>query len=121
MNNINKYGLSVSPCIVPLCTCIGFVFSNYSPIYIVVELLYIFPIISIASSGYPRSSIIVSSLAWSMDPKAFLKFMYRMCMSWLINLTSSSTTMSFRICLVVLFSYLIPLGYFVVFDFFHHM
>jgi hypothetical protein len=28
-----------------------------------------------ASVGYPRSFIIVKSLAWSMDPKAFLKSM----------------------------------------------
>ena len=36
--NIKKrYGLSVSPCIVPLCICIGFVFPKCSPMNMVLE------------------------------------------------------------------------------------
>ena len=36
-NIINKYGLSVSPCIVPLCIGIGFVFPKYSLVNIVLD------------------------------------------------------------------------------------
>ena len=33
----NRYGLSVSPCIVPLCIGIGFVFPKCSPVNMVLE------------------------------------------------------------------------------------
>ena len=32
-----------------------------------------FPMRCMASDGYPRSFIIARSLAWSIEPKAFLK------------------------------------------------
>jgi hypothetical protein len=72
---MNKYGLRVSPCIVPLWMCIGLVLSKNYPTYIVVEFVYILPTSFVASIGYPRSSIMASSLAWSMEPNAFLKSM----------------------------------------------
>ena len=63
-NNIRKrYGLRVSPCMVPLCIGIGLVLPKCSPIGMVFEWEYIFPISIIASSGYPRSFITVSSRA----------------------------------------------------------
>ena len=34
---INRYGLSVSPCMVPLCIGIGCVLPKYSPMYVVVD------------------------------------------------------------------------------------
>ena len=74
--NIKKrYGLSVSPCMVPLCMGIGFVLPKYYPKKIVLECKYMLPIIWIASSGYPKSFMMANSLAWSIDPNAFLKSM----------------------------------------------
>ena len=40
-----------------------------------VEFVYMFPISSTVSRGYLKSFISVRSLAWSMDPKMFLKSM----------------------------------------------
>jgi hypothetical protein len=37
MNIKKRYGLSVSPCIVPLCIGIGFVFPKCSPVNMVLE------------------------------------------------------------------------------------
>ena len=51
-----------------------------------------FPIRVTASSGYPRSFVMANSLAWSREPKAFLKSMYNKYMSWFVNLASSSAT-----------------------------
>jgi hypothetical protein len=39
------------------------------------------PIRLMASCGYPRSFIMANSLAWPMDPNAFLKSMYNKYMS----------------------------------------
>ena len=72
----NRYGLSVLPCIVPICMGMGFVFPKCSPVNIVLEFEYMFPIKVTASSGYPRSFIMANNLAWSREPKAFLKSMY---------------------------------------------
>ena len=69
--NIRKrYGLSVSPCIMPLCMGIDFVFPKCSPVNMVLEFRVT------ASSGYPKSLVMASSLAWSREPKAFLKSIY---------------------------------------------
>ena len=75
--NIKKrYGLSVSSCIVSLCIDIGFVFPKCSPMNMVLEFEYMFLIRDTASSGYPKSLVMASSLAWSREPKAFLKSIY---------------------------------------------
>jgi hypothetical protein len=105
---MNRYGLSVSPCIVPLWMWIGFVCPTCLPVYIVVELVYMLPTSSIASREYPRSSMIVRTCGWLMDPNAFLKSMYSMYMSWFVSLASSSIAISVCICLVVFFSCLNP-------------
>ena len=47
----NKYGLNVSPCMVPLCRGIGFVLPKCSPVNMVLECVWIFPIIVIVFSG----------------------------------------------------------------------
>ena len=57
----------------PSADCDRDVVPKWSPVRIVEESLYMFPTISTASVGKPRSSIMASNLAWSMDPKAFLK------------------------------------------------
>lgn len=75
-NMINRYGLRVSPCMVPRLFVIGGVVPKWFPVMAVVEFLYMLPTISVASKGKPRSFIMTNSLAWSMDPKAFLKSMY---------------------------------------------
>jgi hypothetical protein len=49
-----------------------------------------------------------NSLAWSIEPKAFLKSMYRMYISWFVSLASSSAAISIWICLEVLLSALNP-------------
>ena len=54
---------------------IGRVLPKYSPRYIVDDCEYMFPMRLMASVGYPRSFIITKSLAWSVEPKAFLKSM----------------------------------------------
>jgi hypothetical protein len=75
---------------------------------VVVDCEYMFPIRFMTSFGYPRSFIMARSLAWSMEPKAFLKFMYRMYMSWFVNLASSNATRSTWSCLDVPLSALNP-------------
>ena len=52
--------------------------------------------------------MIASNLAWSIDPKALVKSMYSKYMSCVVNLASSSTTISVYICLLVHLSYLKP-------------
>ena len=62
--NIKKrYGPSVSPCIVPLCIGMGFVLPKCSPMNMVLEFEYMFPIRVIASSGYPKSFVMANNLA----------------------------------------------------------
>ena len=74
-NMINRYGLRISPCIVPLWMGIGKVFPKCSPVNMVEDYEYMFPMRFMESLGYPKSFIIAKSLAWSMEPKAFLKLM----------------------------------------------
>ena len=62
-NIINRYGLRVSPCIVPLWMGIGRVLPKCSPENIIEDCEYIFPIKFMASVGYPRSFIMAKSLA----------------------------------------------------------
>ena len=52
---------------------IGSVLPKYSPQYIVEACEYMLPIRLTASVGYPRSFVMAKSLAWSMEPNAFLK------------------------------------------------
>jgi hypothetical protein len=54
----------------------GFVFPKCSPVNIVLEFEYMFPIKDTTSSGYPKSLVTASSFAWSRDPNAFLKSIY---------------------------------------------
>jgi hypothetical protein len=72
---INRYGLRVSPCIVPLWIGIGEIFPKCSPVNIVEDCEYIFLMRFMESTGYPRSFIMAKNLVWSMEPKAFLKSM----------------------------------------------
>lgn len=58
---------------VPLCIWTSGVVSNAGPTNVMVACVYIYPTSSILSIGYSRYNIIVSSLVWSIDPKAFLK------------------------------------------------
>ena len=51
----------------------GRILPKYFPRYIVEDCKYIFPMRFIASIEYPRSFIMARSLAWSIEPKAFLK------------------------------------------------
>ncbi len=67
-----------------------------------------FPIKDTASSGYPKSLVTASSLAWSRDPNAFLKSIYNRYMSWFVNLASSSAAIRSWSCLDVLLSALNP-------------
>ena len=71
----------MSPYIVPFCIGIFCVFPKCSPINMVLECEYILPVRVTASSGYPRSFIMAINLAWSIDPKAFLKSKYSRYMS----------------------------------------
>ena len=54
---------------------IGRVLPKCSPVNIVEDCEYMFPMRFMESVGYPRSFIMAKSLAWSMEPKAFLKSM----------------------------------------------
>ena len=53
----------MSSWMMPLCMGIGFVLSKCSPVNMVVESAYIFPISVTAYVGYPRSFIMAKSLA----------------------------------------------------------
>ena len=55
-----------------------------------------------------------------MEPKALLKLMYRMYISWFVSLASLSAAISSWICLEVLLSALNPFDYHVIFDIFRH-
>jgi hypothetical protein len=57
-----------------------------------------------APCGNPKSDIIAISLAWSMDPKAFVKSMNNRYISWVVNLASFSVAMRIWICLLVYLS-----------------
>ena len=67
-NMMNKYGLRVSPCIVPLRMGMGCVLLKCSPMNVVVDCEYMFPIRCMALFGYPRSFIMARSLAWLIEP-----------------------------------------------------
>ena len=54
---------------------IGKVLPKCSPINMVEDCEYMFHMRFMKSVRYPRSFIMVKSLAWSMEPKAFLKSM----------------------------------------------
>ena len=62
-NMINRYGLSVSPYIVPLWMGIGRVLPKCSPVNIIEDCEYMFPMRVMESVGYPRSFILAKSLA----------------------------------------------------------
>jgi hypothetical protein len=72
------------------------------------EFEYMLPIRLIASCGYPKSDIIVSSLPWSVEPNAFLKSIYNKKMSYLVSLESFRTAMMVCNCLEVHFPCLNP-------------
>ena len=74
-NMIKMHGLNVFPCIVPLCIGIYFVWLKSSPMNMVLECEYMLPTNLTTYSGYPKSSIITSRRAWSIDPNAYLKSM----------------------------------------------
>ena len=74
-NIMNKYGLRVSPCMVPQLISSGGGVPKWFLEKDVVEFLYIFLMILTASKGKPRSSIRASNLVWSTEPKAFWKSM----------------------------------------------
>ena len=50
-------------------------FPKYSPVNMVEDCEYMFPMRFMESVGYPKSFIMAKSLAWSIEPKAFLKSM----------------------------------------------
>ena len=62
-NMIKTNGLRVSPCIMPLCINISFVWPKYSPVYMVLECEYMLPTNLIASSRYPKSFMIANKRA----------------------------------------------------------
>ena len=76
-NMINRYGLRVFPCMVPLWMGIGKVLPKCSLVNMVEDCEYTFPMRSMESLGYPRSFIMDKSLVWSFEPKTFLKSMYK--------------------------------------------
>jgi hypothetical protein len=73
---------------------IGKVFPKCSPINMVEDCGYMFPMRFMESLGYPKSFIMAKSLAWSMESKAFLKSMYRMYISWFVSIASSSAAIN---------------------------
>lgn len=78
----NRYGLSMSPCIVPLCMGVGFGFLKCSPINMVLEYEYILPSRVTASFGYLRSFIMARSLAWSRSQMHFKNlYIINICLS----------------------------------------
>ena len=80
----------------------GLVCPKCSPVNMVWELEYMFPIKSTESAGYPKSLIMANSRGWSSDPNAFLKSMYSRNISWFVNLASSRAAMRICSCLDVL-------------------
>ncbi len=85
-------------CVLPKCFAMN----------VVMDCDYMLPIKFITSFGYPRSFIMARSLAWSMDPKVFLKSMYRIYISWFVNPASSNAAISTWSCRVVPLSALKP-------------
>ena len=73
---MKRYGLIVSPCIVPMLIRINGMAPKWLPWKEVVEFMQRLPISSPMFLGQPRSSIRASNLAQSMKPKRFLKSMY---------------------------------------------
>ena len=71
---------------------------KWLPVNEVVESLYILSMILIVYVRYPRSSMSVNSLAWSIEPNAFLKSIYVMYMSLLVSLASSRDARIIWIC-----------------------
>ena len=71
---------------------------KWLPVNEVVESLYKMPMISIASVGYPRSSMRASSRAWSIESNAFLKSIYVMYMSLFVSIASSRDAKIIWIC-----------------------
>ena len=74
----------------------------------VLECEYILLVKVTASSGYPRSFMMANSLAWPIDPKAFLKSIYSRYMSLLVKCTSSKVAVRSCNCLDVHLSTLNP-------------
>ena len=72
---------------------IGRVLPKYYPRYIVEDCKHIFPMRLVSSVGYVTYFIMAKSFVWSIEPKAFLKSMQRMYISWFVNLASSSAVM----------------------------
>ena len=105
---INKYGLKVSSCIVHLWMGIGRGFPKYSPVNMVEDCEYMFPMRFMESLGYPKYFIMASSLAWLMEPKAFFKSKSRVYISWFVNFAFLSVAISNWICLEVFLSALNP-------------
>ena len=68
---------------------------------IVFDCEYIFPTNFTASSGYPRSFIMASTRALSIDAEAFLKSMYNRYMSSVVNCASSNAAINSCNCLDV--------------------
>lgn len=101
-NIMNRYGLSVSPWMVPLWIGIGFVVPKFSLVNIVDEFTQMFPINVTASTRYLRSFIIARSWAWSRDPNAFLKSIYNMQICGFVRFASSRAAMIHCICLAML-------------------
>ena len=54
---------------------IGKVLPKCSSVNMVEDCEYMFPTRFMESMGYPRSCIMPKNIAWSMEPKAFLKSM----------------------------------------------
>ena len=71
---IKRYELRVSPCIVPLCIGIPFVWPKYTPINIGLECEYMLPTSMTASFEYPRFEMHnIHNIRMSlMDPHKFM-------------------------------------------------
>ena len=101
-NMINRYGLRVSPCMLLRLIVIGGVVLKWFPVMVVVDFLYMSPTISTPFARKPRSSIMASNHAWSMNLKIFLKSIYVRYISLLVSFTSLRATVIVCICLEVL-------------------
>ena len=53
-----------------------------------------------SSSRYPKALVTANSLAWSSEPKAFLKSMYKRTMSWFVNFAYSSAAIRLGVGIV---------------------
>ena len=52
---------------------VGRILPKCSPVNTMEDCEYMFPMRFMESAGYPRSFIMTKNLAWSIEPKAFLK------------------------------------------------